>query len=295
MSMSSPAHRARRRAAALAAAAALVLSGLGACSSSDDASGSEPSDAPAEETTTTTAAAAETLQILVSNDDSYAAPGIDALVEGLQTLEGVEVTVVAPLEQQSGSGGRTTDGPVEASDVETASGFPATAVDGYPADSVTYAFEELDVEPDLVVSGINSMQNLGPAVDDSGTVGAARAGVAQGVPALAASMGRIETGDATDYSAAVPLVLEWITERRDALLAGDAEVEVTSLNVPSCTTGEVRGLVEVEPELDGEMGAALELADCTSEIPEDELTDDVTAFNNGFATISTIPAEPATS
>ena len=41
---------------------------------------------------------AEPLQILVSNDDGYAAEGIDALVEGLEGIDGVEVTVVAPLE-----------------------------------------------------------------------------------------------------------------------------------------------------------------------------------------------------
>ena len=43
--------------------------------------------------------------------------------------------------------------------------------------------------PDLVISGINAGQNMGSVVDLSGTVGAARAAVARGIPALAASQG----------------------------------------------------------------------------------------------------------
>lgn len=227
----------------------------------------------------------ETLEILVSNDDGYAAEGIDALVEGLTGLEDVEVTVVAPLDQRSGSGGTFTDGEVATSEVETASGYPATAVDGFPADSVRVALEEMDLDPDVLITGINEGQNIGQLVDVSGTVGAARAGVARDVPALAVSSGL----EGHDYEAAVPLVLDWVEENRDALLAGDAPVEVTNLNVPSCSAGEVRGLVEVPVATAGDF---LDPQDCTSTV--EDPSDDTEAFINGFAALSVVPDEPDT-
>src|SRR6478736_2648135 len=158
----------QRRTPALVLAAALSLGTLAACGSSG---GSESSSDTA---TTTPTAAAEPLRILVGNDDGYSAEGIDTLVTALLTLDDVDVTVVAPLTQQSGQGGKTTpDTELAVTDVKTKGGFPAKAVDGYPADAINVAFDELGLEPDLVITGINEGQNLGPLVDVSGTVGAA--------------------------------------------------------------------------------------------------------------------------
>ena len=131
-----------------------------------------------------------TLDILVTNDDGYAAPGIDALVERLRALPGVKLTVVAPATNQSGTSDRTTPGPVSAltaTEVTTASGYAATAVAGFPADSVNYALDVLKLSPDLVVSGSNAGQNLGVVAPISGTVGAARTAVRRGVPGVAVS------------------------------------------------------------------------------------------------------------
>lgn len=280
----------------LAAVAASVVLLLGACSSDG---GSDAADDPAPTTegspttdaaeTTTTAPEAEPLQLLVSNDDGYDAEGIDALVVGLQELEGVEITVVAPLEQQSGTGGKSTEGPLAVTDVELNSGFPATAVDGFPSDSIRVAMDEQGIEPDLVITGINEGQNVGPFVDISGTIGAARAAARRGVPALATSQG---TGDTFDYEAAVPFILDWVTEHREAIEAGEEPVAVTNLNIPSCSTGELRELVEVEPDPTADGGLSLGPQDCASTVPFDAAAGDVTAFVNGFATISVVPGEP---
>jgi 5'-nucleotidase len=281
----------RNRPAALAIAVVLALGSaglIGGCGSSGGSDSSPSTTAAKAEETTTTAAKSEKLQILVGNDDGYSAPGIDVLVRALQTLDDVEVTVVAPLEQQSGQGGKTTEGELEVTDVETASGYPAKAVDGFPADAINVAFDDLGVEPDLVITGINEGQNVGPLVDVSGTVGAARAGVAHGVPALATSQGT----DSFDYESAVPFILDWVEEHRDALLAGDAPVEVMSMNIPSCKAGKIRGLLEVEVGTDGT--DALGMQDCVSTTPEDDLTTDVAAFLDGFVSLSEVPDEPAT-
>ena len=87
------------------------------CSSDDggsDDAASDTTEAAAE--TTTTTAPAETLDILVSNDDGFDAEGIDAVVEALIALPDTNVTVVAPAENQSGSGGNTTPGELTATE-----------------------------------------------------------------------------------------------------------------------------------------------------------------------------------
>ena len=89
-------------------------------------------------------------------------------------MTGVQVSVVAPLANQSGAGGKTTDGPLSASSQHTLSGYPATAVDGYPADSIIYAIRDMHLNPDLVVSGLNAGQNIGPAVNASGDMASRR-------------------------------------------------------------------------------------------------------------------------
>ena len=275
-------------AASLAVAAVLVLAG---CSSSDSEGAAKPdATTTTEAASTTTAAAAEPLQILVSNDDGYQAEGIDTLVEALTAVDGVEVTVVAPLTQQSGTGGKSTEGDLAVTDVELRSGHPAKAVAGFPSDAVRVAIDDLGLEPDLVITGINEGQNVGPAVDLSGTVGAARAAVARGVPALATSQG---TGDTYDYDAAVPFILDWLEEHREAIAAGDEPVAVTNLNVPSCDTGKVRGLEETEADLTGDFGEALATQDCASTATADELDGDIALLNAGFATISPVADEPA--
>ena len=78
-------------------------------------------------------------KVLVTNDDGYSSAGIDAAVQVLRFLPNVEVTVVAPATNQSGSGRRTSPGPLTATNQMTASGYPAKAVVGFPADAVLYA------------------------------------------------------------------------------------------------------------------------------------------------------------
>ena len=271
-----------------AAIAVSLLLTLAGCGGSDGGSGAATSTTVAQKATTTTAAVAKKLTILVSNDDGYGSEGIDTLVAGLQTLDAVEISVVAPLGQRSGTGGKKTDGNVAVTDVKLAGGYPAQAVDGFPADTIRVAVDEQGMKPDLVISGINEGQNLGPLIDYSGTVGAARAAVARGIPALAASQG---AGTPLDYKAAVPLIVAWVTEHRAALLAGDEPVAVTNLNIPSCATGKIRGLVELEPDSDGDPAEALARHDCASTAKLDEAAGDITAFNIGYATISVISGQ----
>ena len=282
-----PHHRARFVASALVVAALVAACG----SSGSDASTTTASTAAVTSSTTaaatTTTTAPHPLRVLVTNDDGVTAPGIDAVVNGLKALPDTTVTVVAPLSNQSGTGGKTTPGALTIADAKTASGYAAKAVTGFPADTIRAALDDLHLTPDLVVSGINIGQNLGPVADDSGTVGAARAAAARGIPAIAASQGLGKKG--FDFPSGTTYVLDWVRQHRAAILAGTAPKVVANMNIPSCPVGKIRGLLE-EPAPALPVTGALTFQDCTA--TGSGYTTDVQAFNAGYVTL-TEPLRPA--
>jgi 5'-nucleotidase len=224
------------------------------------------------------------LEVLVTNDDGVDAVGIDALVQALSDDPDLEVTVVAPAANQSGSADKTTSGPVAHTEQKTASGYPAVAVQGYPADTVLVALRELKLTPDLVVSGINVGENIGPLSAVSGTVGAAKVAQRQGLPALAVSQGT--DADEDDYAATAQMALDWVHDHRGELDDLANMGQVASLNVPTCPSGEVRGMLDVA--LSADTTHVGDTVDCES--TEEDFEDDVTAFNNGFAVLTPVPS-----
>ncbi|MFP3986265.1 5'/3'-nucleotidase SurE [Streptomyces sp. E11-3] len=127
------------------------------------------------------------LRILLTNDDGYDAPGIQTMFRRL-TAAGHDVTVVAPLTQQSGSGTKVTNAPtLTAKHPEP----HVWAVDGTPGDAVSFGLSVVFAEraPDLVISGPNFGLNVAGVATHSGTVGGAVSALEHGVPALAVSTG----------------------------------------------------------------------------------------------------------
>ena len=128
------------------------------------------------------------LKILLTNDDGIASDGLQTLKTALRDA-GHQVVVYAPSNQQSGSGAGLTAAAVRV--VEE--GFDEYSVEGSPATGVLIGLadhqqEENDEEDsffDLVVSGTNNGNNGGPQVIHSGTVGAARTGMTQGIFSIA--------------------------------------------------------------------------------------------------------------
>jgi 5'-nucleotidase len=228
----------------------------------------------------------------VTNDDGIGADGIDVIVQALLQLENVEITVVAPLENQSGSGGKTTDGALTVTDATTKSGYAAKAVAGFPADTIVWAIDQggIDFVPDLVVSGINNGQNYSlEIVSASGTVGAARAAAKRNIPSVAVSQG---LSDAPDYPTAAEALVQWVQDHRDELLAradGDAVTEFASINAPTCAEGlTIRGVIEVPIESLGT--SDYNANNCASTV---EPTGDVSGFQNGYVTITKLPVSGA--
>lgn len=276
---------ARRLRIVAAVAAAIVLAACG---------GSEGSDASSTTKAPTSTGPPPPLRIMVTNDDGYAAPGIDTLIAGLRTISGAELFVVAPAEDQTGTGGRTTDGPLTVTDVRTAGGFPAKAVAGYPADTVVWAIDQggLAIRPDLVISGVNRGQNLGPVTPLSGTVGAARAAAQRGIPGLAVSQG-LAPGEATpDYPTGVSFAVSWILQNRVQIATGKLAPGPWNLNVPTCTAGTVRGVLEVPAAADARDRPILaEGVDCSGR--SEVKGDDVDVFLAGYASLSRLESEPS--
>lgn len=241
------------------------------------------------------------LRILVTNDDGVGADGIDAVVEALRVLPNVEVTVVAPATNQSGTGDAFTTDPMTVTPATTKSGYPATALGGHPADTVMFAVQHLlGSPPDLVVSGINFGQNIADAVTLSGTVGAARAASRLGIPALAVSAG---IASPMDYATPAGYAAAIVQFLRPGSLSAPAHghAVIFNLNTPSCGgNGTVRGIVlapvghidTVTGYTDlggGSVQAVVDhrnflATDCTS--TSTAANDDLEAFNNGYAPLT---------
>ena len=124
------------------------------------------------------------MRILISNDDGYFSPGIEALASALANLG--EVVVFAPERDRSGaSNSLTLSRPLTVRKAPNGFHF----VDGTPTDCVHVAVTGLlDGPPDLVVSGINDGANMGDDTIYSGTVAAATEGYLLGVPSIAFSL-----------------------------------------------------------------------------------------------------------
>ena len=99
------------------------------------------------------------MRVLVSNDDGVDAPGIRVLAQRLGAVG--DVTVVAPDRDRSGaSNSLTLDAPIRALRLDDG----RWRVAGTPTDCVHLALAGLlDVEPDIVVSGINNSAKIGRA------------------------------------------------------------------------------------------------------------------------------------
>src|SRR5262249_4032961 len=150
------------------------------------------------------------------------------------------------------------------------SGYAAKAVQGYPADTITWAIDQHGVpeKPDVVLSGVNNGQNIGKLIDLSGTVGAARAAVQRGIPALAVSAG---LGLSPDFTDAAKSAVNWLTQHRAALLADTASASVTNLNIPSCKVGTPHPVVVVPVAGPNEDPVAL--VNCQATLPSKPTSD----------------------
>ena len=177
--------------------------------------------------------AADTPLLLVTNDDGFDAPGLQALVAAVAPLG--RVVVVAPDREQSASShALTLRTPLRV----YRAGEDRWRVEGTPTDCVHLGIFNLTErrDPDLVVSGINRGLNVGDDVTYSGTVAGALEAALLGIPAIAVSA-QIDASGAPDYAPAGAMA-RLLAER---LLEGPLPRGVfLNVNVPAGTPRGVR-------------------------------------------------------
>ena len=179
------------------------------------------------------------LRLLITNDDGWDAPGLDAL-KSLAVHVG-DVFVVAPRDPHSYAGHRvTTD--VALHLVET--GAQQFHLSGTPADCVRVALTSLLPDVDWVLSGINRGGNLGADIFTSGTVAAAREAALLGKPAIAISQ-YMRRGLPFDWKNAAEMALPVI----EKLMAEKCPIKgYYNVNLPHLDAGEPSSLVFCDPD-----------------------------------------------
>jgi len=171
------------------------------------------------------------VQILLSNDDGYLAPGLEVMSACLSKLG--ELVVVAPDRNRSAaSNSLTLSRPLNVQVADN--GF--YKVDGTPTDCVHLAITGiLRSEPDIVVSGPNDGPNMGDDVLYSGTVAAATEGRFLGFPAIAISMASF---DPQHFETACWAIEKLIAKLQEQPLTDDT---ILNVNVPDLPVESVKG------------------------------------------------------
>lgn len=249
------------------------------------------------------------LRILLTNDDGYRSPGIREVRAALEGA-GHDVTLVAPLDNRSGSGSSSTTGGT----LELREQGPRTwSVGGTPADAVRVGVGVVleDRPPDLVVSGANFGQNIGPATLLSGTVGAALTAMQLGYPAIAISVGidpselGAEPRFASTLSAfgdAAAFVARTIAMLQDASGASGAllpDHSVLNINYPARRADAVTGVVwanigrstSFEVGFERSDSDTVRLAFGSSEVQETVEGADTTLFDAGYVTLTLLDGD----
>ena len=179
------------------------------------------------------------LNILVTNDDGWDAPGLAALKS--LAAEFGNVYVLAPREPHSYAGHRvTTDSALVIA--ETA---PCQfTLSGTPADCVRVALTSILPNIDWVLAGINRGGNLGADIFTSGTVAAAREAALLGKPAIAISQ-YVKKGMAVDWERSGELARPLIQR---LLAQGCAAKGYWNVNLPHTENSTAPGIVLCDPD-----------------------------------------------
>ncbi len=179
------------------------------------------------------------MRILITNDDGIHAPGL-AIAERVARTLTEDVFVIAPESEQSGvAHSLSLNDPLRLREISPRH----FALKGTPTDCVIMGVRKIlaDRPPDLILSGVNSGQNLAEDVSYSGTIAGAMEGTILGIPSIALSQvydffaGRqhIHWSCAEAHAAATVSKL---------IDAGIPPGVLMNVNFPNCLPAEVKGV-----------------------------------------------------
>lgn len=178
------------------------------------------------------------MKILITNDDGINAPGLVSLEKIAREFTD-DVWIVAPETDQSGvAHSLTLSHPMRLRKVAE----QHYSVNGTPTDCVIMGVRQLmETPPDLILSGVNSGQNIADDVTYSGTVAGAIEGTALGIKSIALSQ-------AYDFEEGVRHV-KWETVEAHAaeiisklLDENFPDKTLININFPNCMPDEVQGV-----------------------------------------------------
>ncbi|PPD44163.1 MAG: 5'/3'-nucleotidase SurE [Methylocystis sp.] len=179
------------------------------------------------------------MRILITNDDGVHAAGLK-VAESIARAISDDVFVIAPELEQSGvAHSLSLNDPLRLREISPRH----FAVKGTPTDCIIMGVRKLllDHPPDLVISGVNSGQNIAEDVTYSGTIAGAMEATILGIPAIALSQcydffsGRnaIHWDCAQTHGPGIV---------RKLLAAGIPPNVLMNVNFPSCPPQEVQGV-----------------------------------------------------
>lgn len=176
------------------------------------------------------------MRILLTNDDGIHAEGLAVLERIARTLSD-DVWVVAPETDQSGlAHSLTLSEPLRLRKIDDRH----FALRGTPTDCVIMGVREVLPEPpDLILSGVNSGQNIADDVTYSGTVAGAMEGTLSGIRSIALSQAyNWDNGRVVPWETCETLAPQLLKK----LIALDLPDGVfLNVNFPNCSPDEVMG------------------------------------------------------
>lgn len=169
------------------------------------------------------------MKILLTNEAGCFHPGIIALAKEL--CKNHRVCIVAPLNKQVGSGHSLTvdQRPLHAEQWYVLDNVKIWSVDGTPCDCVALALDKLLLDkPDLIISGIDPVNNRGNMIYTSGVVSAAMEGAIQGIRSIALSAAVANEKKEKSYRRAV----KFVARKLEFLAKNTADFGVLNVNFP---------------------------------------------------------------
>lgn len=177
------------------------------------------------------------MKILLTNDDGFKAAGINEVFNTLLD-NGYDVTIIAPESNCSGAGHS-----IAVYSPITIHKFTERVyyVTSTPADSVRlglqYVYKDPENYPDLVISGVNMGENLSEDIHYSGTVGAAREGVLNGISGIAFSTPGPEFNHLKSAANVVLQLVNSISKNKNLL----SEQFLWNVNIPNTSIENIKG------------------------------------------------------
>ena len=175
--------------------------------------------------------------ILITNDDSVSAKGLQVLTETVREYGDI-VVMSTELNASGKSHALTTSQPLRVRKVRTEKGLEIYACNGTPVDCVKLAEAFFcDRPPSLVLSGINHGSNASINVIYSGTMGAVVEAAINGMPAVGFSL--LNHDADADFSGCIPFIKTIVEE---VLKNGLPERISLNVNIPNLPYNKIKGI-----------------------------------------------------